>query len=410
MRILHVEKFVRRDRGGAPAYMFDLLERQRGDGHEVEVFGMHSEMNEPTRFARRFAPNVELKPPPSGVVTKAAVAARMVWSRPAARAITAVLDDFAPDIVHCHNVYHQLTPSIFGPITERKIPIVMTVHDFKLVCPTYHLIDNDGHDCYACVGGSALHVLRKRCEEGSIAKSAVLAIEATVHRRLGSYDAIDRFLCPSSFMLDQLRQGGFDTDKLVHLPNAVDIPGDGDPTQRRPAGNQLLFVGRLYHRKGVDLLIDAMRSVPDASLVICGDGPELRNLVSRSVGLTDRITFTGHVDHARIRSELRRSACLVLPSRGSENQPMTILDAFANGVPVITSDNAPLRELVIDDETGSLFVPEDAADLSHQISRLLADDERRLQLGVKARTRALQYHDMRRHLEAVDAIYQEVLS
>ncbi len=409
MRILHVEKFVRRDRGGAPAYMFDLLERQRAAGHEVEVFGMHSEMNEATRFARSFAPNVELKPPPTGVAAKAAVAARMVWSRPAAKALAAVLDEFVPDVVHCHNVYHQLTPSVFGPIKQRSIPVVMTAHDFKLVCPTYHLIDNEGRDCFACVGHSPLHVVRKRCEEGSLAKSAVLAVEASVHRRLGSYDAVDRFLCPSSFMLDQLTRGGFDADKLVHLPNAVDIPEDGDPTQRPRPGNQLLFVGRLYHRKGVDLLIDAMRSVPDASLVICGDGPELEDLQARAADLMDRITFAGHVDHERIRSELRRSAALVLPSRGSENQPMTILDAFANGVPVVTSDNAPLRELVIHGETGNLFAPESSADLADQITHVLGDPDRRLRLGVNARARALEHHDMKRHIERINAVYEEVL-
>jgi glycosyltransferase involved in cell wall biosynthesis len=407
-RILHIEKFVRRDRGGASDYMFEVMDRQRRAGHEVDVFGMASAENEPTRYGDRFAPHVQLDPPPPGAVAKARTALRMIWSTPAAGALADVLDDFRPDVVHCHNIYHQLTPSILGPVSSRSIPTVMTVHDFKLVCPTYHLIDHQGNDCTECVGASVMPLLRKRCEAGSLAKSAVLAVEATVHRRRHSYGSIARFLCPSRFMVDQLVAGGFSPERIRHLPNAVAIPADGDPNRRPPPGQHLVFVGRLIHRKGVDLLIDAIGPLEGVTLTVCGDGPERAGLEERARSLGGRVEFAGHVDHQRLRRELGKAAALVLPSRGSENQPLSILEAFANGVPVVASDSAPIRELVEAGTTGLLFSSGSVATLTATLTELLADPDRRATMAGEAWKLACANHDMADHVASLDHVYAEV--
>jgi glycosyltransferase involved in cell wall biosynthesis len=407
-RILHIEKFVRRDRGGASAYMFEVMERQRSAGHEAEVFGMASPANELTRFGKRFAPEVELDPPPRGAGAKAQMAVRMVWSRPAADALADVLDDYEPEIVHCHNLYHQLTPSVLAPVAERSIPAVMTVHDFKLVCPTYHLVDRHGRDCTECVGGSVAPLLRKRCEEGSLLKSAVLAVEATVHRRRESYRSISTLLCPSRFMADQLLAGGFPPEKLRHLPNAVSIPTDGDPDHRPAPGRHLLFVGSLIHRKGVDLLIDAIGRIPDVTLTVCGDGPARAGLQARARSCRGRVEFAGHIEHDRLRRELQGAAALVLPSRGSENQPLSILEAFAQGVPVVASDSPPIRELVEPGVTGLVFPTGDVAALADRLADVLADEPRRAAMAREAWKLACTEHDIAGHVATLDEIYEEV--
>jgi hypothetical protein len=135
MRVLHVNKFLYR-RGGAEGYMLDLAGLQRAQGDEVGFFGMqHPDNDQPQPFARWFPGYVELESAPEGVRGKAAAAARMVWSTSARRGITHVLEEFQPDVVHCHNIYHQLSPSMLEPIRKAGVPCVMTLHDYKLACP-----------------------------------------------------------------------------------------------------------------------------------------------------------------------------------------------------------------------------------------------------------------------------------
>ncbi|HET7719993.1 MAG TPA: glycosyltransferase [Acidimicrobiales bacterium] len=207
MRILHVDKFLRRS-GGAAGYMLDLAGRQRADGHEVEFFAMAHPDNQPATYQLRFPPFVSLEPPPDGLVDQAKAAGRMIHSVRSASGMAAVLDRFRPDVVHLHNIYHQLSPSILRPMARRSIPVVMTVHDYKLVCPTYRMLDAQGALCDACVEGRPLEALKRRCQGGSLAGSAVLALESTLHRTFRAYGAVDRFIAPSAFLADTLRRGG----------------------------------------------------------------------------------------------------------------------------------------------------------------------------------------------------------
>src|SRR5262245_48147585 len=141
MRILHVNKFLYR-RGGAESYMADLGDAQRAAGHEVEVFGMAHPANPPLRLERHFPADLELDPPPAGVAGKVMAVGRMLWSTSARRGIEAVVDDFQPDLVHLHNIYYHLSPSILGPLARRRVPMVMTLHDYKLACTTYQFLDH----------------------------------------------------------------------------------------------------------------------------------------------------------------------------------------------------------------------------------------------------------------------------
>src|SRR4051812_4177897 len=149
MRLLHVNKYLYR-RGGAEAYLLDLAELQTARGHEVALFGMAHSENPPLPLERHFPGYVELDPLPARRLDRAKAAARMFWSTSSRRGMQAVLDDFAPDVVHLHNVYHQLSPSILAPLRDRDTAVVMTMHDYKLVCPSYRLLDH-GRPCTACV-------------------------------------------------------------------------------------------------------------------------------------------------------------------------------------------------------------------------------------------------------------------
>ena len=230
----------------------------------------------------------DYEPPPPGLSRKLRAGAGMFWSRPAARAMAAVVDEFRPDIVHLHNIYHQLSPSILAPIEQRGIPMVMTLHDFKLICPTYRL--HDGREsCEACLGGGFQNAVLRRCKSGSIMSSAVLAAETAVHRRFGAYDAIDRLVCPSEFLRNKLIEAGFESGRLQHIPNFTSTPLLNGP---RPGGTAVLSLGRLSQEKGIDTLIRACALEPARPLRIAGDGrlaEPLRQLATETRTGHDRI-------------------------------------------------------------------------------------------------------------------------
>ena len=193
MRILHVNKFLYR-RGGAEAYMEDLADLQVAAGHTVAFFGMAHPLNTHLEYASHYPDHIELEPPPPTLTGRVRGVARMLYSTSAKRGMDAVLADFRPDVVHMHNIYHQLSPSVLRPVARRRIPAVMTLHDYKLACPTYQFLDH-GNLCQACLGGHFQHAILRRCKDGSLGSSAVMAGELFVHtshartRRCGSSSA-----------------------------------------------------------------------------------------------------------------------------------------------------------------------------------------------------------------------------
>ena len=192
MRILHVNKFLYR-RGGAEGYMLDVAALQRSAGHEVGFFGMdHPENDAPQPLSRTFPSFVELEPPPSGWAGIKA-SARMVWSSSSARGIEQAIREFRPDVVHCHNVYHQLSPAVLRPVSRAGIPCVMTLHDYKLACPSYQMLDH-GRPCDACVGHGTWHAAANRCKNGSLGGSVLLAVESGLHRAFDAYGTVDAFV------------------------------------------------------------------------------------------------------------------------------------------------------------------------------------------------------------------------
>lgn len=402
-RVLQVDKFLRRQ-GGAPAYMLELAELQRRAGIEVEFFAMADEANLPSRFAADFAPPIDLSAPQGPPWSKVATAARMVWNRPAAEGLRRVLDHFRPDVVHVHNVYHQLSPSILAAVAQRGIPLVMTVHDPKLVCTNYHQLAGE-EVCTRCTERRTfLPALRTRCVDGSLSASAVLALEGTIHRLGRFYGPVDRFICPSRYLVDQLRRGGVFPDRLVHVPHGIDTSeitaGDG-------AGDGLLFVGRLTPEKGVHQLVDAVVRHQDLRLTILGDGPERTAVAARAEAGGGRIQMPGPVPKAEVMRAMGASRAVIVPSTWPENQPMAILEAMAAARPVVTTDLGGSPELVRHDQTGLVVPAGDVGALGDALVRLAGDPALAERLGRAGRRAVVEHHAPDHHLAAVLEVYEE---
>jgi len=403
MRILHVDKFLRRS-GGAAVYMLDLAARQAAAGHQVEFFSMQDERNEASSFAPYFPPFVSLEPPPPGLRERIGTAGRMIYSFSAARGMTEVVDRFRPDVVHLHNIYHQLSPSILRPLAKAAIPTVMTVHDYKLVCPTYRLLSHD-QPCDACVGGRVWEATRRRCQGGSTAASAVLSLESGLHRLTRAYRPVRRFIAPSHFLADQLRRGGIFPERVRQLNNAVDTAAI---TARDGSGEGFVSIGRLAREKGVDTAIRAVGLVPRATLTVAGDGPERTALEQLADSVAPgRVRFVGHVGPADVVALNRSARAAIAVARWHENMPLSVLETMAAGVPMIVSGLGGLPELV-DDGVDGLVVPhDDPAALAAAMAELVDRPDRSIAMGAAARTKMQRDFDAAEHLERLFAIYAE---
>lgn len=406
MRILHVNKFLYR-RGGAEAYMLDIAEFQRSAGHEVELFGMQHEENPPLPLADTFPSYAEFEPPPPSAVGKARLMARMVHSAEAERGLRTALRRFRPDVVHMHNIYHQLSPSVVRATKGEGVPAVMTLHDYKLACPSYSLLDGSGARCTACVGGSLVSAVRRRCG-GSTAAGAAAAFATAVHRRSGAYDHISRFLCPSEFLASIMRQADVYPDRMHILANYVDV----STVQRTEMTRNVVFAGRLSYEKGVDVLLNAVPLLPaDVVVHIAGTGPEEEQLRARAENLpAGRVIFHGRLPREEVQKLLSRAGVAVVPSRWYENQPLSVLEAFAAGIPVVASALGGLTELVEGGVNGELVHADDAAGLAAAVERVLQRPQENLNMGWAAATRAAARHGVAEHLHALEDHYRAAQS
>ncbi len=404
MRVLHVNKFLYR-RGGAEGYLLDLADLQRAAGDEVAYFGMHHPENESSLpYAAHFPAYLELEPAPRGLRPRIAAAGRMLWSPASRQGLARVIDEFRPDIVHLHNIYHQLSPSVLAAARSAGVPCLLTLHDYKLACPSYQLLDA-GARCDACVSGGPLQAARRRCKGGSLAASTLLAVESWLHRELRAYDPVQVFVSPSRFLADVMRRAGVFPDRMRVVNHFVDARAL--PVKQTPGGG-VVFAGRLSAEKGVDVLIEAAAALPSGVPVdIAGDGPArpaLEELAARRA--PGRIRFHGRLDKATLHGLVRRAAVAAVPSRWHENQPMAVLEAMACGVPVVGTDLGGLPELIVDGVDGAVVPADDPAALAEALRQVLADPDRAFQLGRAGRAKIERDFTPAAHLSGLRELYE----
>lgn len=400
-RILQVNKFLYR-RGGAEGYMLDLADLQRSRGHEVEFFSMQHPENQAAPLDAHFPSEADFGIG-AGPKEKLKAAGRMFWSIDAARGLRAAVSEFRPDVAHLHNIYHQLSPSILREFTRVGVPVVMTLHDYKLVCPSYQMLV-DGQPCERCLDGRFRHAVQQRCNRGSLAASLLVAAESRVHHTLGAYDGVDAFVCPSRFLFDRMTEGGFGQDRLRHIPHfSVAVDGEPETDERRG----VVFGGRLSHEKGVTTLIDAMAFAPDTTLDVAGDGELREELEAHASRVAPgRVRFLGRIDKDELHRRFRSARAVVVPSEWYENQPMVILEALSTGTPVVGTDIGGIPELIRDGIDGAVVPPGDAAALGAAIQRLESADVEAM--GRAGAERVERDFAVDIHLDRLDALYAEL--
>jgi len=398
MKILLANKFFF-DKGGPETVMFQERCSLIGSGQAVVDFSMEDERNFESPFASHFVSQREYR---SGTkLSKLYSALSLIHSREAVSKISALIESTRPDVVHCHNIYHQLTPSIIRAAKSLGVPVVLTLHDFKVVCPTYLRL-REGRLCSLCLDGSFAQVLRNRCADGSVEASAVLYAEAVVHRWLGNYERVDRFLAPSRFMRDAACHR-FKSDKVLLVYNGVDTARIAPSSKDE---NFVLYFGRLAKEKGIETLLQAHDGTVAWQLVVAGAGPLAESLPKQN----QLASFVGHLTGEALEATIASSSVVVVPSQVYENCPMSVLESMAYGKPVVASRIGGIPELVVDGETGFLFEPGNVEELRDRVTRLMSDSTLRVQMGAAARRRVETQFSIRKHNADLVNIYQSLVS
>ena len=405
MRVLMVQTFYYQ-RGGDSTYMLGLSKLLEERGHEVVPFGMETANNLPTPYARYFVSEIDFPALLARRSPGAAwrVLARSVYSGEARRKIAELADAVKPDVAHFHNIHAHLTTSIVAPLRARGVPIVWTLHDFRLVCPNTSFL-RGGEICERCLPNRFYEAVLRRCKKGSLPASLVAAITTLYDRAARVPSRIDRFVAPSAFLKRKLAEGGFDPARIAVVPNFVDL----DSYRALPEKDYFVYIGRLLHEKGLDHLVRAVSKLDRGRLVIVGEGPvegDLRALV-RELG-TDRVEFAGHRSGEELRRLVAESQFVVLPSRWYENLPFAIMEAMASSKPVVASDLGGIPEMVDDGATGLLFPAGDVDALAGRLRSMLADRAAREEMGRRGREKAERLYGRDAHYERIMGIYGEV--
>lgn len=380
--------------------MFQERDYLLDSGHQVVDFSMQDERNDDSDFTKYFVSQQNYRGT-VGKLGKLKSAFSLVHSSEAVRKISELIEVTQPDLVHCHNIYHQLTPSIIGAAKKLGLPVVLTLHDYKPVCPVYNRLRNN-QPCSECLDGDFINVVRHRCAEDSLGKSALLYVEAVVQRQLSNYEQVDAFIAPSRFMQESMVHR-VSADHIKLLYNGVNtdkIYGSGTDN------GYVLYLGRLVPEKGIETLLKAHASSSAGwRLVVAGTGPLSDDLTSRY----KFSEFVGYIAGEALKEMIDRAAVVVVPSEWYENCPMSILEAMAYGKPVVSSRMGGIPELVEHNKTGMLFNAGSVTGLTAALNKLMASPELRKQMGNEARKRAVAEFSLSRHNTELIKIYHSVL-
>ena len=402
MTIIQANKFYFL-RGGAERYVFDLTTWLESEGHRVIPFAMQHTENRSTRYASFFPSYVATERPRLGLGALKTVG-RMLYSLEARRRLASLLVDTHPDVCHIHNIYTQLSPSILHTLADRRVPVVMTVHDYHLITPHYNLWAEGCGPDWSHVG--LVRGTLSRFHKGSYAASFAQVLAYKVHRQLRLYERfVYRFQTPSDFLRRRMIAEGFPAEKIEVNHHGID-PSVVKP--RYDHDGYFLYVGRLSPEKGIETILTVARALPDVRFKIVGRGPEEQAL-HRLGHACPNVEFVGFQSGDALWELYRGARALLLPSRWHENFPLTVLEAMAAGKPVIASRVGGIPEMVEDHCTGILVSPLDMHGWAEAVARLAYDEDMRAQFGRQARLATETTFHIRHHYARVLAAYESVL-
>ncbi len=328
MRILEINKFYF-IKGGAERHFFDVIKLLEKKGHQVAVFSMHHPKNKKSKWEKYFLTtvgydkNYTLKEKIKGL-------SRMFYSWESKRKINKLLDDFQPEVVHIHNIYHQLSPIILFEIKKRGIPIIMTVHDYKLVNPNYNLFKK-GEFYNRCLDNKFYQCFFDKCVKNSYLKSLIAVAEMYWHQRLGTYSKnINYYISPSEFAKKILVERGVDKNKIVVKSHFI-VSFSNKNKQlfySKVKEKYCLYLGRIVNNKGIGNLVNLFKNIPDLKLYLAGN---IDGNFDKKKHSNKNIKYLGYLDKSLLQEYILNSEFIISSSKLPETFGLIALEANGLG-------------------------------------------------------------------------------
>jgi glycosyltransferase involved in cell wall biosynthesis len=388
VKILLVHNFYRLP-GGEDVVMNAEANMLRRAGHDVRIYVRDND-------------EIDSR----GIIRAASLAINTVWARNTYRELKSILAADKPDVAHFHNTFPQVSPAGYDACRDAGVPVVQTLHNYRLLCPGATLY-RDNAFCDRCVSGSLLNSVIHGCYRGSHAATTVTAAMLGIHRLRNTWtERVDQYIALTEYGRRMFIRGGLPAERITVKSNFV--AGDPGPQERR--GTYAAFVGRLSPDKGLRTLLAAWKQLPEIPLMIAGDGPLRAELEeeARGAGLAN-VVFKGHLSKPDTLSTIRGARFLVFPSEWPEGFPMTIAESFACGVPVLSTDIGGLPEIVSAGKTGLLFRTGDPDHLAETASSAWNNVEATGALGRAARAEYLARYTAGRNYGQLVDIYDRAI-
>ena len=391
-------------RGGAETVFLEQNRMFAELGWTVVPFAMKHADNIGTAWSEYFVEEIEFGAEYS-FIEKLSRIPKVLYSLEARRKLDQLIAAAAPDVCHAHNIYHHISPSILGLLKRRGIPTVLTLHDLKIACPAYSMLTHDGI-CERCRGGRIYNVALHRCIKDSASLSSVVMLEAVLHRLLGSYrHCVDRFAVPSLFYIEKLCEWGMPRTLFRHIPNFVDA---GRYSPNYAPGSAVVYFGRLSREKGLATLIRAAAMV-GCPVRIIGTGPALEGMRSVVAECHADVEFLGYLTGEKLHDAVRSARAVVLPSEWYENAPMSVLESYALGKPVLGARIGGIPELIREGETGFGFASGDTQSLASVLQRILHRPDKEIsEMGRSARRLVENEFSSESYRERTLELYREL--
>lgn len=407
LRILFLNKFYYL-KGGSERVFFEEMAILQKHGHKLIPFSRRNPKNISSEYEAYYAPPLHLNNDISFSSLKTAI--DIVYSQSTKHFLRKLIEKGRPQIAHSHNIYGILTTSVLDELHARGIPSVLSLHDYKIVCPNYQFLDGF-KICEDCKTHRYYKAVQKKCVHGNLLYSCIYAFENMFNYLTGKYkNKVTKYIAVSRFIKNKFVEFGFPEEQIEFIPNFINTDNYNATYDDK---HYFLYLGRLSREKGIQTLINAFKKLhtDKFKLVIVGDGP-LRETLEQETSKSQqsRVEFTGFLSGDALAERIKNSTCVIVPSEWYENCPMSILESLAYGKPVIGAKIGGIPELIEHGKDGLIFESGDVNDLAAKMDHIAGLSSNELMcMGKNGRSKIEKEYNVEKHYDSLISLYSRIL-